>query len=303
MLDGRRGAEHDPERGRLASAAPLPPGSADLGLAEQARVRAGQVGARPRGRLELLASGTGSSCSQACALEPAPWSLRGPRSQGWKALGAGVCSAAVGGPLSALQRAVLKGRPRSGLPVASLPGFLTSLTFSFRLSPVSHGNTIALFFRSLLPNYNAEVRGLAGRGVPSPVDAQHCSRVGTPPAQTHKGPLASVWPRTPLAAWPVRHADVGPRGAGGLGPRPRRGPAQMSLVATGGEARGRCGRGPEPQPGPEQADAGRAGHDGQLPLPRPGGPTRGAPRGGRGVGLSSALLCLVGTGRPLKYNC
>ncbi|XP_036087084.1 transcription factor 25 isoform X3 [Rousettus aegyptiacus] len=75
------------------------------------------------------------------------------------------------------------------------------------------------------------------------------------------------------------------------------------LHRGGGEARGRCGRGPEPQPGPEQADAGRAGHDGQLPLPRPGGPTRGAPRGGRGVGLSSALLCLVGTGRPLKYNC
>lgn len=290
MLDGRRGAEHDPERGRLASAAPLPPGSADLGLAEQARVRAGQVGARPRGRLQLLASGTGSSCSQACALEPARSPLPG-------------LEGAHGRPLSALQRAVVKGRPRSGLPVASLPGFLTSLTFSFRLSPVSHGNTIALFFRSLLPNYTAEVRGLAGRGVPSPVDAQHCSCMGAPPAQTHKGPLASVWPRTPLAAWPVRHVDVGPRGAGGLGPRPRRGPAQMSLVATGGEARGRCGRGPEPQPGPEQADAGRAGHDGQLPLPRPGGPTRGAPRGGRGVGLSSALLCLVGTGRPLKYNC
>lgn len=77
MLDGRRGAEHDPERGRLASAAPLPPGSADLGLAEQARVRAGQVGARPRGRLQLLASGTGSSCSQACALEPARSPLPG----------------------------------------------------------------------------------------------------------------------------------------------------------------------------------------------------------------------------------
>lgn len=80
---------------------------------------------------------------------PAPWSLRGPRSQGWKALGAGVCSAAMGGPLSALQRAVLKGWPRSGLPVASLPGFLTSLTFSFRLSPVSHGNTIFLSLSAL----------------------------------------------------------------------------------------------------------------------------------------------------------
>lgn len=33
----------------------------------------------------------------------------------------------------------------------------SDLSSSFRLSPVSHGNTIALFFRSLLPNYTMEV--------------------------------------------------------------------------------------------------------------------------------------------------
>lgn len=50
---------------------------------------------------------------------------------------------------------------------AALPAhwaFLTILTPSCRLSPVSHGNTIALFFRSLLPNYTVEVRGVSPRG-------------------------------------------------------------------------------------------------------------------------------------------
>lgn len=42
--------------------------------------------------------------------------------------------------------------PRAGYTAA--PADLLS---SFRLSPVSHGNTIALFFRSLLPNYTMEV--------------------------------------------------------------------------------------------------------------------------------------------------
>ena len=47
---------------------------------------------------------------------------------------------------------------------ASHWAFLTILTPSCRLSPVSHGNTIALFFRSLLPNYTVEVRGVSPRG-------------------------------------------------------------------------------------------------------------------------------------------
>ncbi|XP_057566649.1 transcription factor 25 isoform X1 [Hippopotamus amphibius kiboko] len=57
------------------------------------------------------------------------------------------------------------------------------------------------------------------------------------------------------------------------------------LHRGGGAAGGRRGRGSAPRPGLEQADAGRARHDGQLPLPRPGGATRGPPRGRRGVGL------------------
>uniref|UniRef100_A0A8C6D3W3 Transcription factor 25 n=1 Tax=Moschus moschiferus TaxID=68415 RepID=A0A8C6D3W3_MOSMO len=48
------------------------------------------------------------------------------------------------------------------------------------------------------------------------------------------------------------------------------------LHRGGGATGGRGARGSAP-PGPEQTDAGRAGHDGQLPLPRPGGAARGAP--------------------------
>ena len=50
---------------------------------------------------------------------------------------------------------------------AALPAhqaFLTILTPSCRLSPISHGNTIALFFRSLLPNYTVEVCGVSPQG-------------------------------------------------------------------------------------------------------------------------------------------
>lgn len=49
---------------------------------------------------------------------------------------------------------------------ACQPGFTPRSPGSCRLSPVSHGNTIALFFRSLLPNYTMEVRG-AGPGRPA----------------------------------------------------------------------------------------------------------------------------------------
>uniref|UniRef100_A0A8C2R9G1 Uncharacterized protein n=1 Tax=Capra hircus TaxID=9925 RepID=A0A8C2R9G1_CAPHI len=59
-----------------------------------------------------------------------------------------------------------------------------------RLSPVSHGNTIALFFRSLLPSYTVEVCGVSPRGT--------SLRLG-----------------------------IGPGG-----------PAQVSLVSTGGATRG-----------------------------------------------------------------
>uniref|UniRef100_A0A8D0MUI4 Uncharacterized protein n=1 Tax=Sus scrofa TaxID=9823 RepID=A0A8D0MUI4_PIG len=64
--------------------------------------------------------------------------------------------------------------------------------------------------------------------------------------------------------------------------------AVAKLHHGGGEAGRRRGRGSEPRPGPQQADAGRAGHDGQFPLPRPGGAAGGQPRGRRGVGLRAA---------------
>lgn len=54
-----------------------------------------------------------------------------------------------------------------GLPSCPSPpsGALSDLpSSSSRLSPVSHGNTIALFFRSLLPNYTMEVRGHVSAG-------------------------------------------------------------------------------------------------------------------------------------------
>lgn len=76
---------------------------------------------------------------------------------------------------------------------AALPAhraFLNILTPSCRLSPVSHGNTIALFFRSLLPSYTVEVCGVSPRGT--------SLRLG-----------------------------IGPGG-----------PAQVSLVSTGGATRG-----------------------------------------------------------------
>lgn len=66
---------------------------------------------------------------------------------------------------------------------------------SFRLSPVSHGNTIALFFRSLLPNYTMEVCGHVSRPLPANgvqagpfgvrVHSQRCSSSGHQPARTN----------------------------------------------------------------------------------------------------------------------
>uniref|UniRef100_A0A8I3MPW1 Transcription factor 25 n=1 Tax=Canis lupus familiaris TaxID=9615 RepID=A0A8I3MPW1_CANLF len=78
---------------------------------------------------------------------------------------------------------------------------------------------------------------------------------------------------------------------------PRTTPAHPSLIAAGGEAGGWRGWGSEPQPRLEQADAGRTRHDGQLPLPRRGGSSRGQPRGGWGVGLSPRR-CHA----PMLYN-
>lgn len=50
----------------------------------------------------------------------------------------------------------------------------------FRLSPVSRGNTIALFFRSLLPSYTTEV---SERAVASPANWEPCQQGGTPSAE------------------------------------------------------------------------------------------------------------------------
>ncbi|TKC38621.1 hypothetical protein EI555_010159 [Monodon monoceros] len=61
----------------------------------------------------------------------------------------------------------LSPQPPRGLPSWPRQGLSDRPDSPSRLSPVSHGNTIALFFRSLLPNYTVEVRGAQHVGAAS----------------------------------------------------------------------------------------------------------------------------------------
>lgn len=118
--------------------------------------------------------------------------------------------------------------------------FISHCSFSFRLSPVSHGNTIALFFRSLLPSYTMEVGALtwplsAGHQVqqaPSGVTVQshHCQQQGHPVCQGSWVWLPELvscqWGRTPLSQqgcwtplwWPGIVRCVASRGCCSTGP-------------------------------------------------------------------------------------